>query len=105
MLRRLIVLAAVLVAVGSMAGPAFAFGGGGGRSRGETPSAALADNSVVLVDEAKGGSGGAAGAAGTAGGSGSGGSGELAHAPEPMTLLLVSSGLIGTAAWARRRRK
>jgi hypothetical protein len=99
MLRRFIVLAAVLVAVGSMAAPAFAFGGGGGRSRGETPSAALGDNSVVLVDDAKGGSGGAGGAGGA------GGSGELAHAPEPMTLLLVSSGLIGTAAWARRRRK
>ena len=97
MLRRFIVLAAVLVAVGSMAAPAFAFGGGGGRSRGETPSAALGDNSVVLVDDAKGGGSGGAG--------GAGGSGELAHAPEPMTLLLVSSGLIGTAAWARRRRK
>ena len=101
MLRRFMVLAAVLVAVGSMAAPAFAFGGGGGRSRGETPSAALGDNSVVLVDDAKG-SGGTGGAGGAGG---AGGTGELAHAPEPMTLLLVSSGLIGTAAWARRRRK
>jgi PEP-CTERM motif len=102
MLRRFIVLAAVLVAVGSMAAPAFAFGGGGGRTRGETPSAALSDSSVVLVDDAKGGSGGTGGAGGAGG---TGGENPLAHTPEPLTLLLVSSGLIGTAAWARRRRK
>jgi hypothetical protein len=90
---------AVMILALTSAAPAFAFGGGGGRTRGTTAEHLnTGSQDIVLTDGSNGGPGGP---------NGSGGSGDnpLAHTPEPATLLLLSSGLITAGAWARRRRK
>jgi PEP-CTERM motif len=97
---------ALLIVALASATPAFAFGGGGGRTRGTTAEHLnTSSQDIVLTDNSNGGPGGPNGTGGSGGPNGTGGDNPLAPTPEPATLLLISSGLIGAGAWARRRRK
>jgi hypothetical protein len=90
---------ALLIVALASATPAFAFGGGGGRTRGTTAEHLnTGSQDIVLTENGNGGPGGS-------GPNGGGGDTPLAHTPEPATLLLLSSGLISAGAWARQRRK
>jgi hypothetical protein len=97
---------ALLIVALASATPAFAFGGGGGRTRGTSAEHLnTGSQDIVLTDNASGTPGGPGGSGGSGGSGGNGGETPLAHTPEPATLLLLSSGLISAGAWARRRRR
>jgi hypothetical protein len=96
--RALSLLAALVLVLASFA-PAFAFGGGGGHRGGGgsnsssgTFSQSGSDGGTTMV---------VSGASLTDGGS----TVHLIHNPEPTTLLLIGSGLVGLGASAYRRRR